>query len=120
MAIPPSSPQGIKIIQAIAEQNRINLAIKDMRLQALSRREECMLSLSSALLRLNTIFGLSWRQIADGIDGICDSGHAHKIAHRLKYVSKNTYNLATASINRYLEDSSCEPIDFPVYPDSLR
>jgi len=88
----------------------------ELRLKQSRERENCLLVLASALLRLRHGYGLTWEQIAEKVDGISDRGHAHKIARREKGLSRITYQLASASINSLLMENHDTIIDFPVYP----
>lgn len=94
--------------------------LTDLRLRQAQERENCLLVLASALLRLRHGYGLSWEEIAQKIDGISDRSHAHRIARREKGLSRITYQLAVTSINSLLLANHDTIINFPEYPISGR
>lgn len=87
--------------------------VTELRVAQARQRENCLLCLASALLRLKHGYGLTWEEIALQVDGISDKGHAHKIARREKGLSARTYHLATASVNRIFLANNDTAIDFP-------
>ncbi len=94
--------------------------LTELRVKQAQQRENCLLTLASALLRLRHGYGFTWEEIAQKIDGISDRGHAHRIARREKGLGRHTYQLATASINSLLLANYDTIINFPDYPTTAR
>lgn len=103
-------PEAVKRINA--EMESLKFAT-ELRIRQEQQRENCLLCLAGALLRLRHGYLLTWDEIAERVDGIADRGHAHKISRRQQGLSAVTYRLATASINKIFLDNNDSTIDFP-------
>jgi hypothetical protein len=92
----------------------------ELRIKQAQERENCLLCLAGAFLRLRHSYGLTWEEIAQRVDGIADRGHAHKIARREAGLSRITYQLAIKSVNSIFLDNNDTIINFPDYPITSR
>jgi hypothetical protein len=103
-------PEAVKRIKA--EMDSLRFAT-ELRIKRARQRENCLLCLASALLRLKHGYGMTWEEIAEKVDGLADKGHAHKIARREAGLSAVTYRLATNSINMIFLANNDTTINFP-------